>query len=577
MQCAFSDLQYRRPNFDELGKSFQDLKDLLNQPKRAEQKNIISTYRNLSEQFIEALSLAELGRLRAAIDPAKVHPDLDLTWLRAKLDQAGQDYLETFNLMARGSVNFSNDHLENLSILNEARRVARCYGKVNAGLLQAEKDLVREQVDFLSNLSVNLTLNNTSGQLAEHSSGRQSYKCYLADFENCLRQARSQVRRELYFKLAEKLKKSASQVNENFLALVEIRLEQAKLAGLDYFTFIHRSQKGYGFSEKELAFFKTNLQNYFLPIIQEIRRLRNKRLNDEDPYFYNQFKLAKPNPSDLLKRDRPLEKSILAACENIFRDKDSYAFTIARYGYWSGNPNLQRRLGKSIVLLPSWQILFIALAFQQDLVSLDRDFINIGKALADLSGLTNLQDLASFQQSNLVRKLSGLAMFFLAMRQSKIFCGDEAELFNDINMSNQLIQVGYDLALDSFEGEVYKGTPTSNINLSKLWQKQEELYSLNQNYSQDGFFSAGNLWQIQSCLYQQPCQTLDHALALVCILAESPHLDRRNSLEKKLNKLLTSNPDLTFTKRLAVAGFASPFDLHTIRRSAFAACDILKL
>lgn len=577
MLQAFSDLHYTRPDFACLLDSFKHLNKLLDTVKKDKQKTIIEAYRDLSRQFLEALSMVELGRIRLAQDPDNEYLNQELTLARERLDRAEACYLQTFSLMARKAMDFSEDRLENSAILNEARRVARCYGQVQPELLRSEKDLVREYVSFMTNLHVSIVCDNISDRISDQSFTSKNCKVYLADVDNWLRQARAEHRRKLYFEMAAKLKESAGQVTANFVQLTKTRREQAEITGLDYYNFIHQSQKGYGYSREEVRKFKDHLKHYFLPIVQEIKHLRDERLNDGDPYFYNQFKLAKRNPSDLLSGDQSLEQSVLKACENIFRDKDSYAFTIVREGYWSGDPDLQRRLHKSVILLPGWQILFIALAFQQDRVSLDQDFIHMGQALADLSGLTNLQDLASFKQSNLVRELSGLAMFFLAMRQSNIFCGEDSELFNDINFSNLLMRIPYDLAIDDFETEIYRAGGQRDLNFAGLWQKQERKYSLNQNYGQDGFFSEGNLWQTMDCLYEKPCQALDRVLALVCILAERPHLDRRNSLEKKLNKLLTSNPDLTFIKRLEVSGFASPFDLNTMRRSAFAACDILKL
>lgn len=165
----------------------------------------------------------------------------------------------------------------------------------------------------------------------------------------------------------------------------------------------------------------------------------------------------------------------------------------------------------------------------------------------------------------------------MSSRKTELFAGENAELFNDLSLSYELLKIPKAMAVDTFESTVYSDKSDAEISYGNLWKQIEQNFNINYDYGADGYFSEGNSWQLVQRIFDKPFSSLNRILALIVVLAERPHRDKRNKLETKLNKLLTSNTDLPFVKRLLISGFSSPFELDTIRRASFTACDILRL
>lgn len=575
MNLKFSDLKYERPDFSQLSHIYQELMGLL-KPKKPKLQIIKQTFELFSEQYINFISMQNLSFILSAQNINKVYYEEENLFFNENMPKVQELYYSMFSKLADLNINFDEDSLEKSSILNQARRIARTYGKIDADLLSEEIKLIAKNDHLMDSIIVEI---NTVEPGLYRSEERiyKSYKVYLNEFENWLKQGNSRARSQLYYKFSQELQTHAAENLMIFQNLVENRKKQAKQSNLSFYNFVIDRSKGYGYKRTEVLAFKKNLVKYFLPIIEEIRNLRNERLEFSDPLFYDEYKISEKNQLSLFKKDISIPKTVLKTIQNIFGREESHINQIISGEFWSVNKALQRKSQKDVLLLPKWNALYLFLPLQQDVFVLENVFFSIGKALSDLSGMINLQGLATYEQSDLIRIVTGIAIEFLSMREIDLFVGQNAVLFNDLSITYELLKIPRALAIDTFESTVYSAEETGSISYSELWKQIEQNYNLDFNYGSDGFFSAGHGWQLYQEVFHKPFSSLDRAMALIIILAERPHRDRRNSLETKLNKLLTSNTDLPFLKRLEISGFSSPFEVDTIRRASFAACDILKL
>lgn len=592
MNLAFRDLKYKRPDFNHLSVLYQKIMkqlDRINQ-QGFEFIDLKENFEAYSNYYLYCISMQHLYQLKKAFENQSDsenqddnkgsinQEDQELILLKKEIIKAKDDYIILFSKIADSDLKYSKDSLENSSILNQARRVAKTYGQVDSQLIKAEQDL-KNQYDYFY-YNTNIELNAPNPQIIDSDFKQdKKYNIYLPDFHLWLRQADGTTRARLYYKFSQELQKYDYDNENLFKLLVENRKEQAKQSHLSYFDFNIMRNKGFGYERKDLLHFKQNINEYFFPLIDEIRRLRNNRFKKEKMLFYDEFKISPINPINLIEHDDnhdSLETCLLHAFQNIFRDNDSYIFEMIKQGYWNGDPEFNRKIGKESTLLQYWNKLFLSLRFDQDYFNLEDIFFSTGKALSDLSGMINLKGITSYEQSPLIRQVSGFAMLFLSMRQTHLFT-ENYELFNDLSLIDALLKIPYALAIDTFESTVYSEDSSSTLSYSNLWQQIEKNNKIDFDFASDGFFSAGNTWQIMPSLFNNPYSSLEYVLALIVILAEQPYRDRRNSLEKKLNLLLTTNTELPFVKRLQICGFSSPFDIKTIRKASFAVCDMLQI
>ncbi len=576
MLLPFSDLKYQRPDFDQLKAVNQKLLLGLKE-KELDTGTLKIDFEAYSNLYLYCLSMYHLYLLTDAFATDAAETDEELNYFKKEILQAEQQLNILLTLIADLNSSMSADSLENVAILNQARRIARTVGKVDHQLYVQEGEMMNAYRRILNQLNIEILAEKPAFYTDNYQAESKSYTVNVRDFETWLRQARGKYRAKLYNSFSELLQNYADDLNQSYLNLIANRKQQAVQSGLTYFDFLIQKNKGYGFTRKDMINFKKYLIEYFLPLVEEIKSLRDKRLQSSEQFFYDEFKIAKMNPVSLINIDQPMNKVFLKAMKNIFRDSESDIFNMIREGYWSTEQKAYHHLGQEIILLPYWNRLFLFLNFQEDYFNVEDNFNQIGKALADFSGLLNLKGITTYKQPHLIREVSGMAMQFLSMRQYHLFAKENHELFRDITISHLALKIPLQLALDTFESTIYDPLWQNEMDLSVLWKQIEKNHNIDYNFISDGYFSQGHRWQLCQELYTNPFSSLEKCLAFVIVLAEQPQRDKRNMLEHKLNQLLISNTDLPFVKRLQISGFSSPFEENTIRRAAFALCELLRL
>ena len=168
-------------------------------------------------------------------------------------------------------------------------------------------------------------------------------------------------------------------------------------------------------------------------------------------------------------------------------------FDLIKQGYWHANPVVNQQISKDIILLPHWSKLFLSLRFDQVYFNLEDIYFSMGKALSDLSGMINLKGITSYEQSPLIRQVSGFAMLFLSMRNMNLFTNN-SELFNDLSLIDILLKIPFALAVDTFESMMYSQDTSDSLSISDLWQQVEKIIILILTLLLK-VFSEGNGWR----------------------------------------------------------------------------------
>lgn len=576
MTEKFSDLKYIRPDFAQISRVCRELRKQLKRFVPNSEK-IKSLFEQFSEEYLNFISMYNLCAILRYIGDDSVDYSAEFTLLSDNIIKLQNCYNDIFAMITDLNLNFAEDPLTHASIINEARRIALTEAKVDKDLLDQEHQLIDSNRDFIKSIAINIETVEPGNFSYPERQKPQSYEIYVEELNNWLRLADADTRVQIYHNFSQKLFPFAEEREQQFRTLVVNRKQQAIQSNQTYYDFVTAKNKGYGYTRKQIVLFKKYLQEYFLPVIEEILDLRNQRLHQEDFLYYDHLKLLPEGRLNLIDKDISVKNVFADTIRQIIGDEGSYVDNLISGRFWTSDPRLRRELERDVTLLPKWNSVYLTLSFSRPAYILEDDFYSIGKALADLSAMINFKGIAGYVQSDLVRKISGLAMVFLSSRKTELFAGENAELFNDLSLSYELLKIPKAMAVDTFESTVYSSESDTDICFADLWKQIEQNLNINYDYGADGFFSEGNSWQLIQRIFDKPFSALNRALALVVVLAERPHRDKRNRLETKLNKLLTSNTDLPFVKRLLISGFSSPFELDTIRRASFTACDILRL
>ncbi len=379
-----------------------------------------------------------------------------------------------------------------------------------------------------------------------------------------------------YQSVAETMLAEQKQLLELYSKMISGRANQAKTGNLQYraYTAITSSHSDLGI--QELKKFREEAGELLKPVVAEILRQRSLRLEKcsyaERMLFLPEAILNTVPGNDTHQKFLPVLRAILGdASESFLVHLERGNFTeAAEMTFW---------LGEESSVIPQIPLVFLHLPHSKDASSVQQLFANCGHALADVSAMLNFPDQRYIQQPHMIKELSALIMAYIGGRYSAWFFNDDtnaANLYNDSMLCKELCRASELLAIDEFEDHLYE---FGNIPLEvdQIWQSVYAKYFPDSEFALDNYFAEGKAWQLEVNSLLSAYSSLHRVLALITLLAEMPHYDRRNHLEKKLNNLWLSHPATPLLQRLKRAGFASPLESETIKRAVFAAADILEL
>ena len=242
MSLKFSDLKYKRPDFEQLSLACLELRKVSSKNK-VQLDKIRELFENFSEQYLNYISMENLCLILYGKDRDSHFFKKENAFFKKNSSKIQAIYYSVFSALADLNINFDEDSLEQSSILNQARRIARTYGKIKPELLQKEKKLIENNDQIMDNISVEIETVNPSSIASSQLRQKQKYKVFLHEFDKWLKYGNGKARSQLYYKFSQKLQNLSDDVTDNLQKLVENRKEQSQQSNLSYYNFVTEDRK----------------------------------------------------------------------------------------------------------------------------------------------------------------------------------------------------------------------------------------------------------------------------------------------------------------------------------------------
>ncbi|HBP38124.1 MAG TPA: M3 family oligoendopeptidase [Clostridiales bacterium] len=401
----------------------------------------------------------------------------------------------------------------------------------------------------------------------------------LAQLEPLLQSPDRQVRQAVHRAEADWLASRAASLDALFDQLVSVRNRISSRLGLASFIEVgYKRMERFDYQRSQIEALRQAVVRYIVPLTGEIRRLQRRRLNLDALNYYDLpclFPAGNPQLQIPLA-SLPDQTSRLLA--SLTGQDPSFLRRLSD----SGCLDLEARPNKApggycetIVNAGMPFILMNASGTAQDVTTLLHES---GHAYASLCSLPDLTLLEYRQPTLETCEIHSTALEFLSYPLMEPFFGSEAENYTLMHMTETLLFIPYACMVDEFQHVIYEQPGLTPEQRHQVWQNLECRYQPDLNYGDDSFYNKGGAWQKKQHIFVSPFYYIDYLLADLVAL-DLWHTSRKDPAKawKQYDRLCRLGGRDTFLKLLEQAGLASPFDIGTIKKVAYAACDFLRL
>ncbi len=552
----FSQIQYNRPNFDQILNSLDTALAKLKSAKNAAEQ---------LEAFDESLLLYDDFSTQYA-----------LVRIRHLLDTNDEFYSKEQKLFAQNMpiINLKYNEFDSVLINSPYRdEIEQKIGTVAmmdyiitsktmsediVEDVREESTLVLEYMGIISKLSVEID-------------GETVPLTMLAPYKESTDR---EVRKKAMVAEGEVYNSVKERLDDIFDKLVKNRTRQAKKLGFENYVQLGYAKMGRNcYNSDDIAVFKKQVLEHIVPIVEEVFENRKKRLEIDKLYYYDlflPFKDGAPKPQisgeEIIKMGKTLYHEMskeTAEFIDIMIDNE----LIDVY------PKIGKAPNGFCSYLKSYNYPFIFANFNGTSTDVYVFTHEVGHALSRyLKGLENEIQYTSASMD--ISETHSMAMEFLTSPWHELFFKEETAKYRLTHAENALIFIPYACQVDEFQEQIYLNPNLTPKQRDEKWLEIEEKYRPSLYKGDIPFYSNGAGWQRQMHIYKTPFYYIDYALAqIMAIQFFTLFLKDKQKTYDLYFKFLSYGSKKTFVDLIKTLNLSSPLEEGTLKPIAH---DLLK-
>lgn len=546
----FSEMQYERPDFDEVGAKLASLAERLKAACSYEEAKAIFLEKEELVRHIDTMS--NLASIRHSIDTRDEFYDKEQDCWNAKTPElsAQEQKFDEAMLESRFRPDFEREY-GTLMFVNTELSV-KSFSPEIIPELQKENDLTTRYMKLLA--SAQIPFDGGVYTLSQ-----------LSPFKNS---ADDDVRLRAWKAEGQWFRDNGTELDGIYDKLVKLRTRMGKKLGCGDFTQLGYYRMGRNCYDKhDVEKFRAAVIDCVVPVADKIFRRQAKRLGKKYPMSFADnalaFRSGNPKPQgtfdDTVRAGRKFYDELSPETSEFFgvmldnelmdllstegKEGGGYCTSIADYG-----------------------VPFIFANFNGTQHDVEVMTHEAGHAFAAYMNRSRVP-LSYVWPSMEACEVHSMSMEFIAWPWAEDFFGADARKFRYAHLAGALKFIPYGTMVDHFQHVVYEHPDFGPEERHYLWRDLLDIYMPWQRI--DGeipTYGEGRGWQRQQHIYSSPFYYIDYCLAQTVSLEFWSLLqeDRKKAWEKYM-AYTSQGGTRTFTELLKNAGLDSPFDGNTLR------------
>ena len=539
----FSKMEYKRPDVEKYEKDMKSIFDRFKEAKTA--KECIDLIDEAEKLFVTMNTLGSLVYLHYTINTkdefyAKEQDFFDE--LGPKLGKYGDEYRKLilnckfrselvkefgetlFNMYEIQNKTFSTAIMDDLALEN---KLVSQYSKLMASAELEYKGQKR-----------NLSQMAPFTQSKDRQERKEASKVYYSFFE-----------------------KNEAELDRIYDELVKVRTKIARTLGFKNFVELgYARMSRVDYNAEMVAKYRDAIYKEVVPVYQELRERKRKRLGLDHLYYYDgplQYKTGNATPQGdaewIVENAKKMYKELSPETDEFFTHMTKYKMM-----------DLEAKPGKAgggyCTSLPLYKSPFI--------------FANFNRTAHDITVITHEAGHAfqNYQSRDLrpsdyvwpsmeAAEIHSMSMELFTWPWMHLFFGDQTDKFKFSHLGGALSFLPYGVTVDEFQHWVYENPEATPAERKAQWRKIDEKYTPGQDFDDNEFLKRGGFWMQQKHIYEMPFYYIDYTLAQVCALQfwVKDRACHKTAWEDYL-RLCKAGGSLSFLNLLKLANLKNPFE-----------------
>lgn len=381
-----------------------------------------------------------------------------------------------------------------------------------------------------------------------------------------------ELRKKAVYAWGQALKDNGAALDEIYDKLVAVRTKMGKKCGYEGYSplgYLNMQRNCYG--KEDIAKFRANVLKYLVPLSNKIRNKVSRDLGIEKQYYYDYSVFTKVEP-----KPHGTPEQIFANASKMYNEMspetgklfdtmvDSECFDVmSREGKWGGG---------YCEGLPKYKLPFILSNWNGSSGDIDVLTHEFGHALEFYKSFFIESDFLS-SISMETAEVHSMSMEFLAYPWIDLFFGEQTEEYKFTHIGGAVTFIPYGTIVDCFQQTCYDNPEMTPAQRNELYNKLEKEFLPSMTTEGIPALEDGRRWQRQAHIFESPFYYIDYCLAQFTALQFlALSLDDYKSAFQKYIKFLDYGGTKTFVELLSACGLKSPFEEESFK-DVVSACE----
>ena len=529
----FSELEYKRPDVDELVKFFTDTTEAVKNAKSGEE--VLSLIMKTEETSKELSTMFTIVNIRHTLDTGDEFYDKENQWLNETYPTI-MPYMLAYNAAIEESSYrpFIEEKLGKQYFV-EMELQKKTFCEENIPLMQAEAKLTDEYQSIMAQCQVE----------------------FMGE------------KRNLY---------NEKRLEEIWDELIKIRNEMGRNLGYENYIpvgYMNQGRTDYG--KEEVASFREQVRRVLVPFCEKLYEAQAKRLGYDKIYAFDEKKVFPDGNAHPIGDD----DFMISEAQKMYHELSPETAEFIDFMIDHELLDLKNKPGKAstgyMTLLPSLSAPFVFSCFNGTIFDMQVLTHELGHAFAGYRACRKQPVETYFFSSTDIAEIHSMSMEQFTYGYAERFFGSDADKYRFAHLQEAMTFVPFGVAVDEFQHICYEHPELTPKERTYEWHKLEEKYMPWRTYDNDEFMERGGYWYHKLHIYLYPFYYINYTLTTMGAMEfKKKYAEDPENAWKDYLALTDVGGSKSYLEILKCANLSVPFEEGAVERACGYAMDILE-
>ena len=558
---TFSQLEYKRPDFEEIKKFYTRLNERL---KNANSFEEVDACIKEDERYSSTLStMMTIVEIRHTIDTSDSFYEREDEYIRQNYPTA-LSFMQAFNLsLLTSPYRQQIDEKYGAHFLRALQLSVDSFCEKNVPLMQEESELTNRYQRLIASCKIPF----------------ENEECNLYGIMKYFSSTDRGIRQKAVEKYEEFFAKNADEMGEIFDKLVKIRHQMGVNMGFENFIKLGYMQQGrLDYDENMVAKFREQVKTELVPFCEKLYRAQATRLGLEKIEFFDEeLVFSSGNAVPIGDRAYLVEKA-----REMYHDLSKETGEFIDFMLAHELMDLDNKPNKAatgyMTTLNDYKAPFVYSCFNGTTGDVDVLTHEMGHAFAGYTAMRTQPLQALWSEPTDIAEIHSMTMEQFAYPYAELFFGDKADEYRFQHLQQAITFVPFGVAVDEFQHIVYANPNMTPKERVSAWRDLEKKYMPWRDYGDNlPFFATGGWWYHKLHIFHYPFYYINYTLTTMGAMEfKKKQAENPKECWEDYKTLCALGGSLGYTDTLKRANLSLPFEDGAVKKATSYALEILE-